>query len=68
LVGEVFYTILKDQFERLRDGDRFWYENNFWGRELRKIKKTTLAKVIKRNTNIGKELHKNFFIAKKIKH
>lgn len=68
LVGEVFFTILKDQFERLRDGDRFWYENNFWGRELRKIKKTTLAKVIKRNTIIGDELQKNVFIAKKIKH
>ncbi len=24
-VGELIYTILKDQFETLRDGDRFWY-------------------------------------------
>ena len=62
LVGEVFYTILKDQFERLRDGDRFWYENYFWGNELKKIKKTTLAKVIRRNTNIDKELQRNVFI------
>jgi hypothetical protein len=68
LVGEVFYVILKDQFERLRDGDRFWYENNFWGNDLRKIKKTTLAKVIKRNTNVGNELQKNVFIVKKQKH
>ncbi|MFK8028257.1 MAG: peroxidase family protein [Gammaproteobacteria bacterium] len=64
LVGEVFYTILKDQFERLRDGDRFWYENTFWGNELRKIKKTTLAKIIKRNTNVGNELQRNVFITK----
>ncbi len=68
LVGEVFYTTLKDQFERLRDGDRFWYENNFWGKELRKIKKTTLAKIIKRNTNVGNELQKNVFIVKKKRH
>ncbi len=26
LVGETAHAILKDQFERLRDGDRFWYE------------------------------------------
>lgn len=26
LVGETFFTILKDQFTRLRDGDRFWYQ------------------------------------------
>lgn len=26
-VGETFHHILKDQFTRLRDGDRFWYQN-----------------------------------------
>ena len=26
-VGETFHYILKDQFTRLRDGDRFWYQN-----------------------------------------
>lgn len=25
--GELFTKIIKDQFERLRDGDRFWFEN-----------------------------------------
>ena len=64
LVGEVFFHILKDQFERLRDGDRFWYENVFYGKQLKKIKKTTLSKVIKRNTIIDKEIQKNVFIAK----
>jgi dual oxidase len=25
--GLLFRTIIKDQFERIRDGDRFWFEN-----------------------------------------
>jgi hypothetical protein len=25
--GELFTKIIKDQFTRIRDGDRFWYKN-----------------------------------------
>jgi dual oxidase len=25
--GELFTAIIKDQFQRLRDADRFWFEN-----------------------------------------
>jgi dual oxidase len=25
--GELFTEIIKDQFTRIRDGDRFWYKN-----------------------------------------
>ena len=32
--GELFTAIIKDQFERLRDSDRFWFENKQNGFEL----------------------------------
>lgn len=25
--GELFQRIIRDQFQRIRDGDRFWYNN-----------------------------------------
>jgi len=62
LVGEVFFAILKDQFERLRDGDRFWYENNMNNRQVRNIEQTTLSRIIRRNTNIGNEIQDNVFL------
>jgi peroxidase len=49
-VGETFRTIVIDQFERLRDGDRFWYQRTFSGRELDRLERTTLASIIQRNT------------------
>lgn len=51
-VGELASTIIVDQFERLRDGDRFWFENVFEGRELRQLQSTSLSDVIERNTNV----------------
>ncbi len=64
LVGETFHTILKDQFERLRDGDRFWYQRQYYGRDIKYIKNITLAKIIRKNTKIGKEIQRNVFITK----
>lgn len=49
-VGPLFRRILVDQFERLRDGDRFWYQRDLAGRDLRQVSDTTLADVIRRNT------------------
>jgi len=51
-MGELAYTVIADQFTRIRDGDRFWYQNTFCGEELREIQATTLADVIERNTNL----------------
>jgi hypothetical protein len=51
-VGELFSTIIIDQFERIRDGDRLWFENILSGRVLAEVESTTLADVIARNTDI----------------
>lgn len=51
-VGPTFSRIIADQFQRLRDGDRFWYERVLTGADLRLVQKTTLADVIKRNTGL----------------
>ena len=52
LVGETFQTILAMQFEALRDGDRFWFENQgFDAKTLQQIEGTTLADIILRNTD-----------------
>ncbi len=62
-VGELTGKILVNQFTRLRDGDRFWYQNNLKGAELKMVEKTTLAEVIKRNTGTY-NLQENVFFFK----
>jgi hypothetical protein len=49
-MGATFTRIIADQFMRLRDGDRFWYENTMTGRQLDQVRHTTLADIIRRNT------------------
>ncbi len=62
-VGELWNTILVDQFERLRDGDRFWYQNIFTGQLLDEIESTTLADVIERNSTAA-GLQENIFFSR----
>jgi hypothetical protein len=59
-VGELVQTIVADQFERLRDADRFWYENVFSREAIRQIESTSLAEIIVRNTTID-NLQKDVF-------
>jgi peroxidase len=61
MVGETFRTILKDQFERVRDGDRFWHENHLPQTMLDLVKDQTLADIIRRNTNLGAEMQARVF-------
>ena len=60
-VGPLFGRIIGDQFARLRDGDRFWYERNFNGPELDKLRHTSLADVIRSNSTIT-NLQDNVFV------
>ena len=62
MVGELFSTILVNQFERLRDGDRFFYLNVFPNYQIKRLEKTTLADIIRRNMNIGREIQENVFL------
>lgn len=55
-VGELAFHVIRRQFERLRDGDRHWYENTFSPSEIADLESTTLADVIRRNTTIGAEI------------
>ena len=66
LVGETGQAILADQFIRLRNGDRFWYQNDpFFTNDddlLEEVKDTTLVDIIRRNTDIGDEIQDNAFL------
>ncbi|MBE9171378.1 peroxidase family protein, partial [Pleurocapsales cyanobacterium LEGE 06147] len=73
-IGELNEVILEDQFERLRDGDRFWYQNDpdliSWSAPqlgssdmaLDWLKELSLSDIIELNTNIN-NLPDNLFFA-----
>jgi hypothetical protein len=60
-VGATFQRILVDQFERLRDGDRFWYARVFYGQQLAALEATRLSDIIRRNTSLTKIQDNVFF-------
>jgi hypothetical protein len=52
MVGQTFDVIIAQQFTNLRDGDRFWYQNQgFDPATMRAIESTTLSSVILKNTD-----------------
>ena len=58
--GELIRTVLVDQFERIRAGDRFWYQRSLSGADLHRVENTTLADVIERNSGVS-NLQRNVF-------
>ncbi len=62
-VGQTHMAILIDQFVRLRDGDRFWYQRNgFSQQELAMMQSTHLSDILERNTEVT-GLQNNMFFA-----
>ena len=53
-VGPTFRRIIANQFERVRDGDRFWYQRVFYGAQLQALQQTRLSDIIRRNTVLTK--------------
>jgi len=61
MIGPLLRTALTEQFSRLRDADRFWYQRVFSGETLAAIEATRLSDVVRRNTAAGAELPLNLF-------
>lgn len=64
--GELFTKVILDQFTRIRDADRFWFENEengiFTKEEIEKFRKIRLYDVIVNSTNIDpSQIQKNVF-------
>ena len=60
-LGPLFFTVLKNQFEALRNGDRYWYQRSLPPSVLVEVEDTTLADVIRRNTSIDTEIQDDVF-------
>jgi len=60
-VGPTFRKIIANLFERVRDGDRFWYQRVFNGSQLQALQQTRLSDIIRRNTVITKIQDNVFF-------
>ncbi len=63
MLGETFSRIVADQFTRLRDGDRFWYQSYLPKPWVTMVEKQTLGMIIRRNTGIRDELQANVWFA-----
>ncbi len=61
MVGETLRRVLADQFIRLRDGDRFWYQNHLTPELAALVEEQTLARILRRNTGIGAEIGDDVF-------
>jgi hypothetical protein len=49
-LGPLFRTIVADQFQRVRNGDRLWYERDLTRSERSLVERTSLADIIRMNT------------------
>jgi len=61
MMGKTLSVLIAEQFIALRDGDRYWYQRQLSQTQLDEVESTTLADIIRRNTNIGAELPDDVF-------
>jgi len=64
--GPLFSTVIKEQFARIRDSDRFWFENTgngmFTPAEIQDMRRITFHDVIRATLDVGDgEIQKNVF-------
>ncbi|CDW54501.1 animal hem peroxidase family protein; animal haem peroxidase family protein [Trichuris trichiura] len=67
LVGPTFACLISEQFRRLRDGDRFWYQNPeiFSPEQLEELEKFTIARLMCNNMkNLNKVPRDGFAVLK----
>ena len=64
-LGPLFHTMVKYQFEALRDGDRFWYQLTLSRKQQRYVESLSLADIIRLNTSIDDEIQNNVFSLRK---
>jgi hypothetical protein len=64
-LGALNHAIVVDQFERLRQGDAWWFERSgvLDAATLLEVQSTLFVDVVKRNTNL-KNVQDNFFVFK----
>lgn len=64
IFGELTMRIMEIQFQALRDGDRFYYENDpaFTPSQISEIRNTKLYDIVMRNTDLS-VMQKNLFYA-----
>jgi hypothetical protein len=60
-LGPTFQRIVADQFTRVRDGDRFWYQSDLSQAELTALGNVHLADVVRRNSDLT-NLQPNVFV------
>ncbi len=65
-LGELIQTVLVDQFQRSREGDRFYFENIFSGDELDEILDTRLSDIIRRNSPVVEDIQDEVFRANSV--
>ena len=64
--GPLFAKIIREQFQRLRDADRFWFENKenglFNDPEIKALRKLKLSEILIKVTNISRgDIQENVF-------